>query len=367
MSVSLKTVTLNDTHRQLGAKMVPFAGYDMPVRYSSDLDEHRTVRRAVGIFDVSHMGEFRLRGPQALDLIQRVTSNDASKLSDGKAQYSCLPNHTGGIVDDLLVYKLADEDYLLVVNASNIEKDWNWIRQHNTQGVEMEDISDRTSLFAVQGPKAIATLQQLTDVDLSSIPYYSFVQGSFAGAPDVLISATGYTGAGGFELYVPNESAALVWDKVMTAGQAYGIKPIGLGARDTLRLEMGYCLYGNDIDDTTSPMEAGLGWITKFTKDFTNSANIKQQKEAGVGKKLVAFVMDGPGIPRGHYELMDAEGHKIGDVTSGTQSPSLSKGIGLGYVKTEFAAPGTPIFVQIRGKNLPATVSKLPLTKGTEE
>ena len=367
MSVSLKTVTLNDTHRQLGAKMVPFAGYDMPVRYSSDLDEHRTVRRAVGIFDVSHMGEFRLRGPQALDLIQRVTSNDASKLSDGKAQYSCLPNHTGGIVDDLLVYKLADEDYLLVVNASNIEKDWNWIRQHNTQGVEMEDISDRTSLFAVQGPKAIATLQQLTDVDLSSIPYYSFVQGSFAGAPDVLISATGYTGAGGFELYVPNESAALVWDKVMTAGQAYGIKPIGLGARDTLRLEMGYCLYGNDIDDTTSPMEAGLGWITKFTKDFTNSANIKQQKEVGVGKKLVGFVMDGPGIPRGHYELMDAEGHKIGDVTSGTQSPSLSKGIGLGYVKTEFAAPGTPIFVQIRGKNLPATVSKLPLTKGTEE
>ena len=367
MSVSLKTVTLNDTHRQLGAKMVPFAGYDMPVRYSSDLDEHRTVRRAVGIFDVSHMGEFRLRGPQALDLIQRVTSNDASKLSDGKAQYSCLPNHTGGIVDDLLVYKLADEDYLLVVNASNIEKDWNWIRQHNTQGVEMEDISDRTSLFAVQGPKAIATLQQLTDVDLSGIPYYSFVQGSFAGAPDVIISATGYTGAGGFELYVPNESAALVWDKVMTAGQAYGIKPIGLGARDTLRLEMGYCLYGNDIDDTTSPMEAGLGWITKFTKDFTNSANIKQQKEAGVGKKLVGFVMDGPGIPRGHYELMDAEGHKIGDVTSGTQSPSLSKGIGLGYVKTEFAAPGTPIFVQIRGKNLAATVSKLPLTKGAEE
>ena len=271
MTVSLKTVTLNDTHRQLGAKMVPFAGYDMPVRYSSDLDEHHTVRRAVGIFDVSHMGEFRLRGPQALDLIQRVTSNDASKLADGKAQYSCLPNHDGGIVDDLLVYKLADEDYLLVVNASNIEKDWNWIQQHNTEGVEMEDISDRTSLFAVQGPKATAALQPLTDVDLSSIPYYSFVQGTFAGAPDVIISATGYTGAGGFELYIPNESAAMVWDKIMTAGQAYGIKPIGLGARDTLRLEMGYCLYGNDIDDTTSPLEAGLGWITKFTKEFTNS------------------------------------------------------------------------------------------------
>ncbi|MFD2721628.1 glycine cleavage system aminomethyltransferase GcvT [Hymenobacter monticola] len=367
MTVSLKTVTLNDTHRALGAKMVPFAGYDMPVRYSSDLDEHHTVRRAVGIFDVSHMGEFRLRGPQALDLIQRVTSNDASKLADGKAQYSCLPNHDGGIVDDLLVYKLADEDYLLVVNASNIEKDWNWIQHHNTKGVEMEDISDRTSLFAVQGPKAATALQTLTDVDLSSIPYYSFVQGTFAGAPDVIISATGYTGAGGFELYIPNESAAQVWEQIMLAGQPYGIKPIGLGARDTLRLEMGYCLYGNDIDDTTSPLEAGLGWITKFTKDFTNSDNLKKQKEVGVTKKLVGFVMDGPGIPRGHYELVDADGQKIGDVTSGTQSPSLGKGIGLGYVKTEHAAPGTQIFVQIRGKNLPATVSKLPLTKGTEE
>ena len=367
MTDSLKTVTLNDTHRALGAKMVPFAGYDMPVRYSSDLDEHHPVRRAVGIFDVSHMGEFRLRGPQALDLIQRVTSNDASKLADGKAQYSCLPNYTGGIVDDLLVYKLADEDYLLVVNASNIEKDWNWIKQHNTEGVEMEDISDRTSLFAVQGPKATAALQSLTDVDLSSIPYYSFVQGTFAGAPDVVISATGYTGAGGFELYIPNESAAQVWEAIMTAGQPYGIKPIGLGARDTLRLEMGYCLYGNDIDDTTSPLEAGLGWITKFTKEFTNFESLKKQKQAGVSKKLVAFVMDGTGIPRGHYELVDADGQKIGDVTSGTQSPSLSKGIGMGYVKTAFAAPGTPIFVQIRGKNLPATVSKLPLTKGTEE
>ena len=367
MTVSLKTVTLNETHRRLGAKMVPFAGYDMPVRYSSDLDEHHTVRRAVGIFDVSHMGEFRVRGPRALDLIQRVTSNDASKLADGKAQYSCLPNRAGGIVDDLLVYKLADGDYLLVVNASNIEKDWNWIQQFNTQGVEMEDISDRTSLFAVQGPKALAALQPLTDVDLSGIPYYSFVQGTFAGAADVIISATGYTGAGWFELYIPNESAAAVWDKIMTAGQAYGIKPIGLGARDTLRLEMGYCLYGNDIDDATSPLEAGLGWITKFTKEFTNSDGLQKQKAAGVQKKLVAFVMDGQGIPRGHYELVDAEGQKIGDVTSGTQSPSLSKGIGLGYVKSEFSAPGTPIFVQIRGKSLPATVSKLPLTKGTEE
>jgi aminomethyltransferase len=363
---SLKTVTLNDTHRKLGAKMVPFAGYDMPVRYSSDLDEHHTVRRAVGIFDVSHMGEFRLRGPKALALIQRVTSNDASKLTDGKAQYSCLPNEKGGIVDDLLVYKLADNDYLLVVNASNIEKDWNWIHERNTEGVEMEDISDRTSLFAVQGPKAAAALQPLTDVDLASIPYYSFVQGTFAGAPDVIISATGYTGAGGFELYIPNESAAMVWDKIMAAGQAHGIKPIGLGARDTLRLEMGFALYGNDIDDTTSPLEAGLGWITKFTKDFTNAAALKQQKEAGVNKKLVGFVMDGPGIPRGHYELVDEAGAKIGDVTSGTQSPSLSRGIGMGYVKSEYAAPGTQIFVQIRGKNLPATVSKLPLTKGAE-
>ena len=367
MSETLKTVVLNDVHQQLGAKMVPFAGYNMPVRYSSDLDEHHTVRRAVGIFDVSHMGEFRVRGPHALDLIQRVTSNDASKLQDGKAQYSCLPNQEGGIVDDLLVYKMADEDYLLVVNASNIDKDWNWISQHNTQGAELENISDEISLFAVQGPKAQAALQGLTDTDLSSIPYYSFVQGTFAGAPDVIISATGYTGAGGFELYVPNQYAKQVWDKVMEAGQPYGLKPIGLGARDTLRLEMGFCLYGNDIDDQTSPLEAGLGWITKFTKDFTNADNLKKQKEAGVARKLVGFLMDGPGIPRGHYELVNEAGEKIGDVTSGTQSPSLSKGIGLGYVKTELSAPGSKIFVLVRGKQLPATVVKLPFVKGTEE
>ena len=366
MTVTLKTVALNDTHQQLGAKMVPFAGYNMPVRYSSDLDEHHTVRRAVGIFDVSHMGEFRVRGPQALALIQRVTSNDASKLGPGKAQYSCLPNEQGGIVDDLLVYQLADEDYLLVVNASNIEKDWDWLHAHNADGAELEDISAQTSLFAVQGPQAAAALQPLTSVDLGSIPYYSFVRAELAGAPDVLISATGYTGAGGFELYLPNEHAAAVWAQIMAAGQPYGIKPIGLGARDTLRLEMGYCLYGNDIDDTTSPLEAGLGWITKFAKPFTNSEALKAQKEAGVRKKLVGFVMNGPGIPRGHYELVDAQGQKIGDVTSGTQSPSLGKGIGLGYVKAELAAPGTEIFVQVRGKNLPATVAKLPLVKGTE-
>ncbi len=363
---ALKTVALNDVHQQLGAKMVPFAGYNMPVRYSSDLAEHHAVRRGVGIFDVSHMGEFRVRGPQALALIQRVCSNDAAKLAPGKAQYACLPNHSGGIVDDLLVYMLAEDDYFLVVNASNIDKDWAWISQHNTDGAELENVSDQLSLFAVQGPKAIAALQPLTDVDLSAIPYYSFVRGTFAGVPDVLISATGYTGAGGFELYLPNAHAAAVWNQIMAAGQPQGIQPIGLGARDTLRLEMGYCLYGNDIDDTTSPLEAGLGWVTKFTKDFTNSAALKAQKETGVTRKLVGFVMDGPGIPRGHYPLVDAAGHAIGDVTSGTQSPSLGRGIGLGYVSTEFATPGSAIFVQVRGKNLPATVSKLPLVKGTE-
>jgi aminomethyltransferase len=367
MSEILKTVVLNDVHQQLGAKMVPFAGYNMPVRYSSDLDEHHTVRRAVGIFDVSHMGEFRVRGPQALGLIQRVTSNDASKLTDGKAQYACLPNAEGGIVDDLLVYKLADEDYMLVVNASNIDKDWNWISEHNTEGATLENVSDQISLFAVQGPKTSQALQPLTDTDLSAIPYYSFVQGTFAGVDGVIISATGYTGAGGFELYVPNEHAKAVWDKVMAAGQPYGLKPIGLGARDTLRLEMGYCLYGNDIDDTTSPLEAGLGWVTKFTKNFTNAENLKKQKEAGVTRKLVGFLMDGPGIPRGHYELVNEAGEKIGDVTSGTQSPSLSKGIGLGYVQTALSTPGSKVFVQIRGKNLPATVVKLPFVPGTEE
>jgi aminomethyltransferase len=367
-ATSLKTVALHDTHQQLGAKIVPFAGYAMPVRYSSDLEEHHTVRRGVGIFDVSHMGEFRVRGPQALDLIQRTTSNDASKLVPGKAQYSCFPNAEGGIVDDLLVYMLGKEDYFLVVNASNIDKDWNWLQQHNTQGADMENVSDQLSLFAVQGPKAAAALQSLTDVDLSAIPYYSFAKGTFAGASDVILSATGYTGAGGFELYVPNAHAADVWTKIMEAGKSFGIKPIGLGARDTLRLEMGYCLYGNDITDTTSPLEAGLGWITKFTKDFTNSDALKAQKAAGVQRKLVGFVMDGPGgLPRSHYPLVDAEGHDIGEVTSGGQSPTLSRGIGLGYVKTEFAAPGTPIFVQVRGKNLPATVSKLPLVPGTEE
>lgn len=279
-----------------------------------------------------------------------------------------MANEEGGIVDDLLVYKLADEDYMLVVNASNIEKDWNWISRYNQEfGAEMENISDQTSLFAVQGPKAAAALQGLTDVDLSSIPYYSFVQGTFAGHPNVIISATGYTGAGGFELYIPNEAAADIWHQILEAGKPFGLKPIGLGARDTLRLEMGFCLYGNDIDDATSPLEGGLGWITKFTKDFVNSAELAKQKEHGVTRKLVGFLMDGPGIPRAHYELVDETGAKIGEVTSGTQSPSLSKGIGLGYVKTELSKPGSQIFVQVRGKNLPATVTKLPFVKGTEE
>ncbi|MDN4166526.1 glycine cleavage system aminomethyltransferase GcvT [Cytophagales bacterium LB-30] len=358
--MELKKVALNDLHEKLGAKMVSFAGYNMPVRYSSDIEEHQTVRNGVGVFDVSHMGEFSIKGPKALDLIQRVTSNDASKLSPGKAQYSCLPNKEGGIVDDLLVYMLAENDYLLVVNASNIEKDWNWISQFNTEGAEMKNLSDGISLFAVQGPKAAEALQSLTSVDLQSMGYYTFVQGDFAGAKNVIISATGYTGAGGFELYLSNADAEMVWNKIFEAGKAFDIKPIGLGARDTLRLEKGFCLYGNDIDDTTSPLEAGLGWITKFTKDFTNSEALKKQKEAGVSRKLVGFELLERGIPRHDYELASPSGDIIGKVTSGTQSPTLGKGIGLGYVKTEFSAPDTEIAVIIRGKALKAKVVKVP-------
>ncbi|GAA0188282.1 glycine cleavage system aminomethyltransferase GcvT [Fulvivirga kasyanovii] len=359
--MELKKIQLNDLHASLGAKMVPFAGYNMPVRYSSDIEEHMTVRNGVGIFDVSHMGEFMLKGPKALDLIQKVTSNDASKLEDGKAQYSCLPNDKGGIVDDLLVYKLKDEEYMLVVNASNIEKDWNWIAQHNTEGAEMENISDNISLFAVQGPKATEVLQKLTDTNLSEVKFYTFTHGEFAGVKDVIMSATGYTGAGGFELYVKNEDAEEVWNKIMEAGKEEGIKPIGLGARDTLRLEMGYCLYGNDIDDTTSPLEAGLGWITKFTKDFINAENLKKQKEEGVNKKLVGFKMIDKGIPRHDYIIEDAEGNEIGKVTSGTMSPVLNQGIGLGYVKKEFSTPGSEVYIAVRNRKLKAEVSKLPL------
>ena len=359
--MEVKQVPLNDLHVKLGGKMVPFAGFNMPVRYSSDIEEHMTVRNGVGVFDVSHMGEFTVKGPEALDLIQRVTSNDASKLVDGQAQYSCLPNETGGIVDDLIVYKIKDNDYLIVVNASNIEKDWNWINKFNTKGAEMKNISDDICLFAVQGPKAVDVLQMLTKTDLRSIKYYHFAIGEFAGVPNVIMSNTGYTGAGGFEIYVNKQHAEKVWNKIFEAGKNENIKPIGLGARDTLRLEMGFCLYGNDIDDTTSPLEAGLGWITKFTKDFTNSAQLKKQKEEGVKKKLVGFKMIDKGIPRHDYQIKDSSGQIIGKVTSGTQSPLLSQGIGLGYVTTQHASPGTEIFIDVRGKSLKAQVSKLPL------
>ncbi|MEL7001576.1 MAG: glycine cleavage system aminomethyltransferase GcvT [Bacteroidota bacterium] len=359
--MELKRIQLNDLHEKLGAKMVPFAGYNMPVRYSSDLEEHNTVRKGVGVFDVSHMGEFMIKGPHALDLIQKVTSNDASKLTIGKAQYSCLPNDKGGIVDDLLVYKMTEEEYMLVVNASNIEKDWNWIQQHNTEGAEMENISDDISLFAVQGPKATEVLQRLTEVDLSEVKFYTFTLDTLAGVSDVIISATGYTGSGGFELYVKNKDAEKVWHAIFEAGEKEGVKPIGLGARDTLRMEMGFCLYGNDIDDTTSPLEAGLGWITKFTKEFINSEALLEQKTAGITKKLVGFKMMDRGIPRQGYEIENAEGKVIGKVTSGTMSPTLSQGIGLGYVEKEFAKADTEIFIAVRNKKLKAKVHKLPL------
>ena len=341
--------------------MVPFAGYNMPVRYSSDIEEHMTVRNGVGVFDVSHMGEFKVEGPNALDLIQRITSNDASKLVDGQAQYTCLPNDQGGIVDDLIVYKIKENDYFIVVNASNIEKDWNWFSKYNTKGATLKNLSDDICLFAVQGPKATGVLQKLTKTDLSTINYYHFAISEFAGVADVIMSNTGYTGAGGFEIYVNKKDGEKVWNAIFEAGKDENIKPIGLGARDTLRLEMGFCLYGNDIDDTTSPLEAGLGWITKFTKDFTNSANLKKQKEEGVKRKLVGFKMIDKGIPRHDYALKDAAGNIIGKVTSGTQSPMLGIGIGLGYLTTEFASPGSEIYVDVRGRSLKAQVSKLPL------
>jgi aminomethyltransferase len=360
---ALKKVPLHDKHIELGAKMVPFAGFYMPVRYSSDIEEHNTVRNGVGVFDVSHMGEFIIRGPHALSLIQKVTTNDASALYDGKIQYSCLPNDRGGIVDDLLVYRINAAEYMLVVNASNIEKDWNWIQAQNTEGAEMINISDQLSLFAVQGPKAHLALQSLTAVNLAGMAYYTFVKAPFAGVEDVLISATGYTGAGGFEIYMPNQYALQVWEKIFEAGAPYDIKPIGLGARDTLRLEMGFCLYGNDIDDTTSPLEAGLGWITKFTKEFTNVKHFQQQKTAGLQKKLVAFQMIDRGIPRSHYEIVNEQGENIGVVTSGTQSPSLSTGIGMGYVQTAYTQPGSQIYILVRNKPLRAKVVKLPFYK----
>ncbi|WP_291275767.1 glycine cleavage system aminomethyltransferase GcvT [Flavobacterium sp.] len=359
----MKNTALTAVHEKLGAKMVPFAGYNMPVQYEGVNVEHETVRNGVGVFDVSHMGEFFLKGEHALALIQKVTSNDASKLVDGKAQYSCLPNNEGGIVDDLIVYKIADNHYMLVVNASNIEKDWNWIAQHNDLGVEMINNSDAYSLLAIQGPKAAEAMQSLTSIDLTNMGYYTFQIGEFAGIKDVIISATGYTGSGGFEIYFKNEDAETVWNKVFEAGAAFGIKPIGLAARDTLRLEMGFCLYGNDINDTTSPLEAGLGWITKFDKEFTNSENLKKQKEAGVTRKLVGFELIERGIPRHDYEIADANGNIVGIVTSGTQSPSLGKAIGMGYVPTELAAVDSEIYIRIRNKDIKAKVVKMPFYK----
>ena len=359
----MKNTALTNKHIELGAKMVPFAGYNMPVQYEGVNAEHETVRNGVGVFDVSHMGEFLLSGPNALALIQKVTTNDASVLFDGKAQYSCMPNGKGGIIDDLIIYRINAEAYFLVVNASNIEKDWNWISSHNDLGVDMKNLSDDYSLLAIQGPKAAEAMQSLTDVSLSEMVYYTFQYGKFAGIENVMISATGYTGSGGFEIYVKNQDVELLWDRVFEAGKDWGIKPIGLAARDTLRLEMGFCLYGNDIDDTTSPLEAGLGWITKFTKDFVDSTSLQQQKEAGVSRKLIAFEMIDRGIPRHDYQILDNDGNVIGKVTSGTMSPSMKLGIGLGYVTVEHSKLDCEIYIDIRDKGVKAKVVKLPFYK----
>jgi len=359
----MKDTALSEIHAALGAKMVPFAGYNMPVSYQGINIEHQTVREKVGVFDVSHMGEFFVTGPNALSLIQRVCSNDASKLEDGEAQYSCFPNQDGGVVDDLIVYRIAAEKWLLVVNASNIDKDWAWINSHNTMEATLENSSDHYSLLAIQGPKAIQAMQSLTQENLSAIKFYTFKINTFAGVENVIISATGYTGSGGFEIYCKNTQVAKIWTKVLEAGADWGIQPIGLAARDTLRLEMGYCLYGNDIDDTTSPLEAGLGWITKFNKDFINSESLKKQKEIGVSKTLVGFELSQRGIPRQGYAIVDAQGNSIGRVTSGTMSPSMGKGIGLGYVPMALKEVGSQIHIQIRNKIVPAMVVKLPFYK----
>lgn len=357
----MKETALTSLHISMGAKMAEFAGYNMPIVYSGINDEHKAVRNSVGVFDVSHMGEFMLKGEKALDLIQLVTTNDASKLTDGKVQYTCMPNDKGGIVDDLLVYRWNANEYYLVVNASNIEKDWNWIQQHNTFGVEMTNMSNDLSLLAVQGPNAIKTLQKLTDINLSDIPYYAYAAGKMAGLDDIIISNTGYTGAGGFELYVWNKDARALWDAIFEAGKEFGIMPCGLGCRDTLRLEKAFCLYGHDIDDTTSPIEAGLGWITKFTKNFVMSDYHKAIKDNGPQKKLVGFEITDKGrIPRQHFIIKDATGNEIGVVTSGTQSPSLGKAIGMGYVKTEHSAVGSEIYIDIRNQPVKATVVKTP-------
>jgi aminomethyltransferase len=358
----MKFTALNKVHKESGAKMVEFAGYEMPIEYSGIRDEHNTVRNAVGVFDVSHMGEFWVKGPNALDLIKKVSSNDPSILKPGQAQYTCFPNGKGGIVDDFLVYCFEPEKYLMVVNASNIQKDWEWVNLQNEFGAELENPSDSISQLAVQGPDALKTLQKLTDVNLEEIKFYSFVAGEMAGIKDVIISATGYTGAGGFELYCKNRDSVKLWNSVFEAGEEFGIKPIGLGARDTLRLEMGYCLYGNDIDDTTSPIEAGLGWITKFNngRQFIDRDFLMMQKNEGVKRRLRGFVLLEKGIPRHGYELVDSQGSVIGQVTSGTMSPVLNKGIGLGYIAKEYAAFGTGIYVKIRNKTIPAEIVKLP-------
>ena len=360
----MKKTALHEIHKALGAKLVPFAGYQMPVQYEGVNAEHLTVRKGVGVFDVSHMGEFLIEGPNALALIQSVASNDASVLSIGKAQYSCLPNNKGGIVDDLIIYRLEENAYLLVVNASNIEKDWQWISANNDVGAKMTNISDDYSLLAIQGPMAIEAMQILTSVDLKALKFYHFEISDFAGIQNVIISATGYTGSGGFEIYCKNTDVEQLWNQVFEAGAKYGIKPIGLAARDTLRLEMGYCLYGNDINETTSPIEAGLGWITKFTKSFTNDYALSQQKANGVTRKLVGFELKDRGIPRQSYPIVDSNAVVIGSVTSGTMSPSLNKGIGMGYVRSEFSEVGTEIGIKIRKKIVLAKVIKLPFYKG---
>lgn len=360
----MKKLTLNDEHIAMGGKMVPFTGFDMPVQFEGVNTEHETVRNAVGVFDVSHMGEFLISGPSAIDLIQKISTNDASTLTIGRAQYSCMPNGKGGIVDDLIIYKIKEEQYLLVVNASNIEKDWDWITSHNSMGAEMKNLSDDYSLLAIQGPKAVEAMQSLTSIDLSEIKYYHFEVADFAGIEHVIISATGYTGSGGFEIYCKNSEVKDVYAKVLAAGASFGIKPIGLAARDTLRLEMGFCLYGNDIDDTTSPLEAGLGWVTKLSKDdFIDKDFLSKQKEAGVERKLVAFELIDRGIPRHDYPILDANGNTIGKVTSGTMAPTVQKSIGLGYVTIDHAAVDSEIYIEIRNKSVKAQVVKLPFYK----
>jgi aminomethyltransferase len=358
----MKVTAFNEFHKRAGAKLVEFAGYEMPIEYSGIKDEHMTVRESVGVFDVSHMGEFWVKGPNALDLVKKITSNDPMLLKPGQAQYTCFPNGKGGIVDDLLVYFYEPDKYMLVINAANIEKDWNWVNEQNDVGAELENASDNISQLAIQGPNATEALQKLTDINLSEIRFYTFVTGKIAGVEDVIISATGYTGAGGFELYFRNNVAEKIWNAIFEAGEEFGIKPVGLGARDTLRLEMGYCLYGNDIDDTTSPIEAGLGWITKFNngRKFIDREFLMMQKNEGVSRKLRGFIMLERGIPRHGYELVNSEGSVIGEVTSGTMSPVLNKGIGMGYLAKEYSAFGTQIFVKIRNKMIPAEIVKLP-------